>query len=229
MKKNKQKSGENSAQTKKLIPAKSVEIETTVINSRFIAVCAPVFSSEEARAFITSVQNEHPNANHHVPAYIIGHGSSTMAYCSDAGEPSGSAGRPILAVLQGSGFGDVVLVVSRYFGGTKLGIGGLVRAYGDAARKVLGIVPAAEILLTDTFQFDIDYALFERMKNLFAERNVEILEEVFTETIRIKAKYLSDEMIYLEDELSELSNGKINLEKLIEEQETIVPVEVLSK
>lgn len=229
MRKNKQKSEESPAQTRKLIPAKRIECEITVINSRFIAVCAPVFSSEEARAFITSVQNEHPNANHHVPAYIIGHGSSTMAYCSDADEPSGSAGRPILAILQGSGFGDVVLVVSRYFGGTKLGIGGLVRAYGDAARKVLGIVPAAEILLTDTFQFDIDYALFERMRNLFTERNVEILDEVFAETIRVKAKYLTNEMLSLEDELSELSNGKITLKKLIEAQETIVPIEALSK
>ena len=72
---------------------------------------------------------------------MIGHGASTTAHCSDDGEPSGTAGRPALSVLQGSGIGDVVLVITRYFGGTKLGTGGLVRAYGDSVRNLLKVLP----------------------------------------------------------------------------------------
>ena len=119
------------------IPEKFTETEITVVNSRFIASAAPVFSNDEARAFINSVKERFPDATHHVPAYVIGYGNSVSAYCTDDGEPSGSAGRPLLAVVQGSGLGDICVVVTRYFGGTKLGIGGLVRAYGDAGKAVL--------------------------------------------------------------------------------------------
>ncbi len=212
------------AEIRKLIPAERTETEITVVNSRFIAVCAPVFSSEDARAFIISIQNEHPAANHHVPAYIIGHGASTMAYCSDDGEPSGSSGRPILSVLQGSGFGDIVVVVTRYFGGTKLGIGGLVRAYSDAAKAVLNEVPRAEKLLTDTFQFSLEYGMFERIKLHLADQQVSIIEEVFTDQVLIRARCLSNQMKSLEADLIELTNGKVSLEILTQNEETIVPV-----
>ncbi len=108
-------------------------------NSRFIAHLAPAASVEEAKAFIDQIRAEYADATHNVPAYVIGYGASVTAHCNDDGEPAGTAGRPILAVLQGSGLGDVVLVVTRYFGGTKLGTGGLVRAYTEAAQAVLAV------------------------------------------------------------------------------------------
>ena len=111
-----------------LVPAYEIRRETLVANSKFITTIAPARSVEEARILINKVQKEFPDASHHVTAFIIGYGVSQTAHCSDAGEPAGSAGRPTLAVLQGSGLGDVVVVISRYFGGTKLGVGGLVRA-----------------------------------------------------------------------------------------------------
>ena len=106
------------------IPASETRIEMKVKNSRFIATAAPVFSVDEAKAFIARVRDEFSDASHNVPAYQVGFGPSTIAHCSDDGEPSGTAGRPMLAVVRGSGLGDIAVVVTRYFGGTKLGTGG---------------------------------------------------------------------------------------------------------
>ncbi len=120
------------------IPARRTRTEIVVVNSRFITTAQPAFSVDEAKAFIQEMKNEFADASHNVPAFLIGYGASVTAHCSDDGEPSGTAGRPALAVLQGSDLGDIVVVVTRYFGGTKLGTGGLVRAYTDAVKSVLG-------------------------------------------------------------------------------------------
>ncbi len=125
----------------KLIPARRIETEFIDRNSRFITNAGPVFSVSDAQGFINWVKNKYPDASHHVPAYIIGHGNAILVHCSDDGEPSGTAGRPALAVLQGSGLGDIAVVITRYFGGTKLGTGGLVRAYSDSVRQVLNELP----------------------------------------------------------------------------------------
>ena len=126
-----------------LIPANEIQRELMVLNSRFIATLTPVFSVEEARAFINRVRVKFGDATHNVPAYIIGGGNSIIENCSDDGEPFGTAGRPALAVLRGSGLGDVAVVVTRYFGGTLLGTGGLVRAYTEATHLVVRDVSRA--------------------------------------------------------------------------------------
>jgi uncharacterized YigZ family protein len=123
------------------IPGRAVRHEYQVSNSRFIADARPVRDVAGARAEIAAIRAEFPDANHHCYAYLIGYGSSTQAGMSDDGEPSGTAGRPMMAVLRGAELGDVVVVVTRYFGGTLLGTGGLVRAYGDGVRLVLAQVP----------------------------------------------------------------------------------------
>src|SRR5262249_27232794 len=97
-----------------LIPAERARAEIRVVNSRFIASAAPTASVEAARAFIAEQRAAMPDASHHVYAYVIGHGATTTLGMSDDGEPSGTAGRPALAVLRGSGLGDVTLVVTRY-------------------------------------------------------------------------------------------------------------------
>ena len=149
--------------TRLLIPATETRVELKVSNSHFIATAAPAFSVEEARAFIGRIRTEFADASHNVPAYVIGHGTSTIAHCHDDGEPSGTAGRPMLAVVQGSGLGDVAVVVTRYFGGTKLGTGGLVRAYGDAVKEVLAALPRAEKVATVTVMVEAPYTLLERL------------------------------------------------------------------
>ncbi|MCX7792579.1 MAG: YigZ family protein, partial [Chloroflexaceae bacterium] len=113
------------------IPAGRARAELLVLNSRFVATAGPAPDVEAAKAFIAAIRQELPGASHHCYAFLAGHGASVIAGMSDDGEPAGTAGRPMLAVLRGSGLGDVVVVVTRYFGGALLGTGGLVRAYGD--------------------------------------------------------------------------------------------------
>src|SRR5215216_5950308 len=124
------------------VPLDEIRRELVVVNSRFIATLAPVSTIDAARAFLSRIRKEFGDASHNVPAYIIGGGNTVTEYFSDDGEPSGTAGRPALAVLRGSGLGDVVVVVTRYFGGTLLGTGGLVRAYGAAVKAVLALLPS---------------------------------------------------------------------------------------
>ena len=126
-----------------LLPAEEIRRKLAISNSRFIATLAPVSSVDEAKTFVARIRKEFADASHNVPAYIIGGGNSITEYCSDDGEPSGTAGRPVLAVLRGSGLGDVAVVVTRYFGGTLLGKGGLVKAYTEATQLVVQAVPRA--------------------------------------------------------------------------------------
>lgn len=120
------------------VPAREAEAETLVRKSRFIARAAPAASREEALALVERARQDHPEARHHCWAYVIGApGRATSAAMNDDGEPSGTAGRPILNVIEHKGIGDVAVVVIRYFGGVKLGAGGLVRAYAGAAEAVL--------------------------------------------------------------------------------------------
>ena len=108
---------------------------------RFIASAAPVENEEEARQFIQIVREEFPDATHHVFAYRLGEGDGALERSSDDREPAGSGGPPVLSAIQKAGVSDVAMVVSRYFGGVKLGVGGLIRAYRSAAEECLQKVP----------------------------------------------------------------------------------------
>jgi len=123
------------------VPAGYLERETEVKKSRFIARVAPVSSRDEVKALVEQAHRDHPDARHVCWAYQIGRpGSAAEAAMNDAGEPSGTAGKPILNVIQHKDMGDVLVIVIRYFGGVKLGAGGLVRAYAGAAESVLSAV-----------------------------------------------------------------------------------------
>jgi uncharacterized YigZ family protein len=206
------------------IPAKAARAEIVVVNSRFIASAGPVFSVEEAREFIARVKAEFPDASHHVPVYLVGHGASVTAHCSDAGEPSGMAGRPALAVLQGSGLGDVVVVVTRYFGGTKLGTGGLVRAYSDAVRSVLEVLPRAEKVPTHTVMVAIPYSIFERLRLLVTGHHGEILDQDFGVDVTLTARFMVDHFPGFQADLQELTAGSIQAEIIETHPDTIMPL-----
>ena len=123
------------------VPAATGRAETEVRKSRFIAVAAHAGTREEALAVVEEARVAHPEARHHCWAYVLGApGAATNAAMNDDGEPSGTAGRPILGVIQHKDMGDVLVMVVRYFGGVKLGAGGLVRAYAGAAESVLADV-----------------------------------------------------------------------------------------
>ncbi|MFQ5615467.1 MAG: YigZ family protein [Anaerolineales bacterium] len=205
----------------RLIPAEETRVEITVVNSRFIATIAPAFSVEEARAFITRIKTAFRDATHNVPAFIIGHGMSTTEHCHDDGEPSGTAGRPMLSVLRGSGLGDVVVVATRYFGGTKLGKGGLVRAYGGVVREAIKALPIAEKAATHTVMMGIPYNRFEQTRRLIAAHNGQILDEDFTVDVTITARFRVADFPRFQAALNELSRGATQAEIIETDEETI--------
>jgi len=206
-----------------IVPAGEARSEIAVLNSRFIATAAPAFSVEQAREFITHVKHEFPDATHHVTVYLIGHGASLVAHCHDDGEPSGTAGRPALAIVQGSGLGDIVLVVTRFFGGTKLGTGGLVRAYGDAARAVLEVLPRAEKVLTHTVRLALPYALFERARLSIVGHRGQLMKTEFGADAVVTARFAVEAFPAFESTLQELSAGAVQA-TIVETVTSMIPL-----
>jgi uncharacterized YigZ family protein len=209
---------------RQLIPAREARSEIKVLNSRFIATIAPIFTVDEAKAFIARIRAEFTDASHNVPAFLVGHGNSVVAHCHDDGEPAGTAGKPALAVLQGSGLGDVAVVVTRYFGGTKLGTGGLVRAYGDAVRAVLEILPRAAKVPTHTILIPAPYHLYEQIRRLVAAHHGQILDEDFGTDVTMTTRFVFEDLPPFEDDLQELSNGTLQGEIVETNQATIMPI-----
>ena len=208
----------------RLIPLEPVQTEILVVNSRFIADLEFAGSVEQARAHLARVRGHHPTATHNVPAFIIGHGNSIITHCSDDGEPSGTAGRPALAVLQGSGLGDVSVVVTRYFGGTLLGTGGLVRAYGDAVREVLKGVKLAALLPTTTLMFVIPYRLYDQILRLIEAHNGQVVDTAFLEEITVTVRFKDEEVDSFSGQLSNLSAGQVMPIMVEQNPETVFPL-----
>jgi uncharacterized YigZ family protein len=206
------------------IPARETRTEILVLNSRFIATAAPVFSVDEAKDFVAHIRAEFSDASHNVPAYLVGHGASVTAHCHDDGEPSGTAGRPALAVLQGSGLGDVAVVVTRYFGGTKLGTGGLVRAYSDAVRAVLEKLPRAEKVPTHTVLVVSPYPFFERVRLAVEAHHGEVLDEEFTADVTVTARFPVEQVDTFQAALQEMSNGTLEAIVVQTDKATIMPI-----
>ena len=204
------------------IPSAEVRCEIRVANSRFIASLNQAKTTEEAREFISHIKAEFKDATHNVPVFIIGHGESMTAHCSDAGEPTGTAGRPALAVLQGSGLGDVVMVISRFFGGTKLGTGGLVRAYSDAARAVLEKVDRSMRVLTDTILLSFPYTYLERFRRISAACDAVVLHENFGVDVTITARLRVEDSSAFKAQVVELTSGTV-LAEIIETTEVLMP------
>ena len=209
----------------RMIPLERAKAELTVVNSRFIATIEPVRTSEAARAFISEMKEKYVGATHNVPAYLIGHGNSTMAYCSDDGEPSGSSGRPLLTVLQGSGLGDAAIVVTRYFGGTKLGIGGLVRAYGDAGKAVLERTKRGELKSATVFSLDLPYGLYDRYLLLAADYRIQSLGEAFSDRVQLRGRILTQLFSAFENAVVNLTNGAVRPAHTATEPDAVFPIE----
>jgi uncharacterized YigZ family protein len=209
---------------KRLIPLEEVVNEILVVNSRFIASLAPAKSVEEAREYIAEIKRRYPDATHNVPAFVIGHGKSLITHCSDDGEPSGTSGRPALAVLQGSGLGNVVVVVTRYFGGTKLGTGGLVKAYGDAVREILLLVKLAELVETVTLAFTIPYNLYELCVRLIESNNGIVLDKVFAVEVDLLVQFKVENEESFKTDLVELCKGQVEIVEIERNPETVFPV-----
>jgi uncharacterized YigZ family protein len=189
------------------IPAAEARVEIRVVNSRFVASAAPAPSVDAAKAFIERVRAEMPDASHHVYAFLVGHGASVTAGMSDAGEPSGTAGRPALAVLRGSDLGDAAVVVTRYFGGTLLGTGGLVRAYGDAVKAVLAELPTAEKVELATLLVALPYPSYGLCKQLLTRFSAAITSEEFATDVTLTLTLPVEQAEALAEALAEATAG----------------------
>ncbi len=205
------------------VPAEEIRREKVIQNSRFIATLGPVDSDANARGFIKRIRAEFPDASHNVPAYIIGGGNSVTEFCSDDGEPPGTAGRPILAVLRGSGLGDVAVVITRYFGGKKLGKGGLVKAYTETAQSVIEAVRRARRLEVHVALLVTPYPLLERIRLLVPQHEGVILSEDFGAEVSMTLQFPVGKIEAFQGVIQELSGGKLKAD-IIETSETLLPI-----
>jgi uncharacterized YigZ family protein len=190
------------------IPARTIRLENRVVNSRFIATIGRADTVEAAKAFIQAIRDEMPDASHHVYAFKVGYGGSVTEGMTDDGEPSGTSGPPVLAALRGADIGDVVIVVTRYFGGTKLGTGGLVRAYGGAAKDALAALPVEMKIEKHYIGVTIAYSFYERLKLLLEAHRAAVDSEEFDVEVTVYAHIPVDQYDAFCGALSELTAGQ---------------------
>ncbi|PJF33799.1 MAG: YigZ family protein, partial [Phototrophicales bacterium] len=170
-----------------------------------------VTTVEEARAFIQFIRNEMPDASHHVYAFRVGYGNSVIEGMSDDGEPKGTSGPPTLATLRGSDLGDVVLVTTRYFGGTKLGTGGLVRAYTQSAQEALGTLRTEIKTKKKIIGVDVPYHLYEIVKRIIEDTGGSILDETFAGDVTLIAEFVESVLEDFSKQLQEQTSGQITI------------------
>ena len=158
--------------------------ETLVKKSRFIAEIFPVKNQRDVRALLKTQKQKYAGSSHVVHAFVLGKNAEIMGM-SDDGEPAGTAGRPVLAVLKGSGCTDILLTVTRYFGGTLLGTGGLVKAYTEAAQSVLALAHTEVFAEREEFDLHLSYENYEACKRLLKKFGVKVTVEDFAENVHI--------------------------------------------
>ncbi|RMF01344.1 MAG: YigZ family protein, partial [Chloroflexi bacterium] len=195
------------------IPNGESTVELYFKNSRFIGRAAYTPSVAEARAFIERVKAEYPNNSHTVYAFAVGHGATVTHGMSDAGEPSGTAGRPALAVVRGSNLGDVTVAIVRYFGGTKLGTGGLVKAYTETAQAALAALDVTEKVERVTVLVAIGYPHYEQLRRLVEIHHGTVEDEKFATDVTLTLNFVIDELPAFEADLAELTNGQVSVVK----------------
>ena len=188
-------------------------VQEEIKKSRFICHVKRVYSEEEARAFITAIKKEHYKATHNCSAFIIGE-KSDIKRTSDDGEPSGTAGVPMLGVLEKHNLTNLCVVVTRYFGGIKLGAGGLIRAYAGSVALAIKEIGLVEIKEQAGLRLQLSYSQYQDFANFLKVQNLEETDTIFTELV--------DTTIYIDKNikettkrnLTEFFNGKIELTDL---------------
>jgi len=179
--------------------------------SRFVATVSPAPTPAEAEAVVARVRAADPNATHHCWAYRTGRPCDRFRF-SDDGEPGGSAGRPILQQIEGHGLTDTVVVVTRWFGGTKLGIGGLIRAYGGCTARALDLAPKKTLLLTRRVAASFPYECLSAVQRVLAAHQLEPLEAEYGEAVAMTLEVPVCELEDFRRELRDRTAGRIQLD-----------------
>lgn len=177
--------------------------------SEFIGYIAPVKTNDESVAFINSIKAQHRKARHNVYAYILR--EDNISRYSDDGEPQGTAGVPILEVLQKRGLTDVCLVVTRYFGGILLGGGGLLRAYSHAASIACDAAQIMDMRLCHRLKIETDYNLYGKINYILPNFNIITVNSDFADTVTLEILVMSERLDALKKELTEVTNGSVNI------------------
>ena len=196
-----------------VIPAGVFRNEEEIERSRFIATLAHTGTAPAAKSFVDRIRTEFPDASHNCWAYLIGPpGTTGTVGMSDDGEPRGTAGRPMLTTLQHSGMGDVAVVVTRYFGGRKLGRGGLVRAYSGAVKAAIENVELTERVVFRKLQVIIDYATVTAFKRLLARYEADVDAETFAGKVEYRLRLPAGREKAFRTELVNLTRGEAIVE-----------------
>ena len=186
------------------------QVQEKIKKSRFICHAKRVYSEEEARAFITAIKKEHYKATHNCSAFIIGE-RSEIKRTSDDGEPSGTAGVPMLGVLENHNLTNVCVVVTRYFGGIKLGAGGLIRAYAGSVALAVKEIGIVEIKEQAGIQIQMSYAQYQEYGNFLKEHNLMELETNFTDQVETIIFVDKEDKEDIKSSLIEFFKGKVTL------------------
>lgn len=194
------------------IPSAAISVSEEVKKSRFITLLAPTCGVEAAKAFIQQVREEHPAARHHCWAFVAGApDDSQQLGFSDDGEPSGTAGKPILAQLMGSGVGEITAVVVRYYGGIKLGTGGLVKAYGSGVQQALKQLIVSHKVLQAEYTLQCDYAQLALIESLLQQSEGRIVHGEYGATVRLHLSLPATGVEVFGSRLRDLSRGNLQL------------------
>ena len=195
-----------------LIAVNQVEHETLINRSRFICFLFPCQTTEQFKAQLSLLKQQHPNANHHCYAFVNQSPDNSQHYgFSDDGEPSGTAGRPMLAVLQGSQVGEVAAIVVRYFGGIKLGTGGLQRAYAQAVKNALENLETTLKVATQARQLRCNYEQLNQVLHLVEQTQSIVEHQDFQEKVILLLAIPIDQLKLFEQQLLTISAGQLVL------------------
>ncbi|WP_088006222.1 YigZ family protein [Indiicoccus explosivorum] len=190
--------------------------EVSIQKSRFIGHAARAETEEEALEFIRKIKQEHSGATHNCSAYLIGE-HDQIQKANDDGEPSGTAGVPMLEVLKKQGLKDAVVVVTRYFGGIKLGGGGLIRAYGRSVTEALDAAGIVERRLHSLMKVSIDYTWLGKVENEVRQSVYPLKEILYTDSVDLYVYVPAEETDAFTAWMNELTNGQANIEQSGEE------------
>lgn len=200
---------------------KEAEVEEYIEKSRFIGYAKPVKTEEEAIEFIEVIKKKHRDATHNVPVYLIGAKFDVQRY-SDDGEPSGTAGVPILSMLKNEGITDIAIVVTRYFGGIKLGTGGLVRAYTSSAKNALSEADVVDMVTYKIVELNFDYTLHGSILNFISTNSEYIIKDTeFTDKVLMKICVEEPSLDGFLEKIVDLTNSRCDAKAV---DEVILPV-----
>ncbi|MBC2273436.1 YigZ family protein [Listeria welshimeri] len=184
--------------------------EIIIEKSRFICHIMRVTTESEAQTFIQTIKKEHRDATHNCSAYIIGE-NDQFQKAHDDGEPSGTAGVPMLEVLKKKKLKNIAVVVTRYFGGTKLGAGGLVRAYGSAVSETIQTIGIVECTLATIIKCSFAYPLVGKIENALEQKNYQINDKEFTDKVVFHVFVDNDDIPHFRKWITEMANGQLEL------------------